>query len=120
MNIRYIEARAWFSDLINSGDAELIARARALLEPTSIMPPGPETLRARMGRIIIGIQLQAFWWIIRAFRLRDEEIFALAHLMVRIRRKTEDDHRRLTSEVAELREKVSALERRSRDAETAQ
>lgn len=82
-------------------------------EPHSIIPPSPPGLRGAAGALLIKIQAAAFWWIVRAFHLRDRAFRAIHTTFVRQARMR--DAREL-----EMLRRINDLEMRLRDVERKQ
>ena len=85
-------------------------RLRELALEGSLLPPQPPTLRGRLGGIIVRGQERLFWWVSRAFRIRDEVLRssygAIMHIsLLQMERETE-----LRNEISELRRRLEELE----------
>lgn len=80
--------------------------------PDSVIPPTRPGLRGAVGARIIRFQAAAFWWIVRAFRLRDEAVRAVHTTFVRQARLRDARERELLRRINDLELRLRDMERK--------
>jgi len=74
----------------------------------SIIPPQPATLRAALSGLLIRFAARLLWWILRAFRIRDEALVSIHSAILHL---WEQDVQRSFALRAEMQALSSRIER---------
>ena len=77
---------------------------------TGVLPPSPPTLRGRVGRRLIILEVRAFWWVLRAFRLRDRALQRTYAALLQQEQRIDA----LETELSTVRSRLERLERERR------
>jgi hypothetical protein len=82
---------------------------------TEIVPPVPATMRGRFGRKLIALEARAFWWIVRAFRIRDRALKTSYAAMMEQERRFDALEEKVAGELSAIQARLRSLESRSQD-----
>ncbi len=111
---RYARFEQHFQAMAGFDEAGLRRSLLKIRGDGGLLPPMPRTWRGRFGQVLIRIQARWLWWLLRAFRLRDEVLEAgyesqrrqhLAHLAFQV--ETRNSIRELESRLAAMERKIS-------------
>jgi hypothetical protein len=75
-----------------------------------LFPPEPPTLRGRVGRILIRLQLRTLWWLTRAISRRDRAWRAAYGMMLAIHEKQLTSHLDTVGRISEIEARLSRIE----------
>ena len=89
--------------------ADLSGPYYAFLANRALLPPCPPTVRGRLGRWLISLQMRLLWWVVRAFQLRDNLLAALTRQCISAEQRQSEEIRSLAARVEKLEERVHGL-----------
>ena len=79
---------------------------------SSVLPPTRPGFRGAIGAVIIKAQAAAFWWLVRAFRMRDRAFRSVHTTFVRQSRMRDAREHEMLQRINDLELRLRDLERR--------